>query len=69
MEETQQNKVQFREVTFLAPEPLIQWLEDQANINGIDGDQFLNALLYAVWGNYNENLKFQNNGKKELQSS
>lgn len=62
MEQNQQNQIQFQEVKFIAPIPLIEWLNEQAKINGIDADQFLNALLYAVWGNYNQNQKYQQDG-------
>jgi len=60
--------VEFREVKFLAPVPLINWLNEQADSQGIDGDQFLNALLYAVWGNYLQNNKNLQNAEKELQT-
>jgi len=60
--------VEFREVKFLAPVPLINWLNEQADSQGIDGEQFLNALIYAVWGNYLANTKNNQNAQKELSS-
>lgn len=60
--------IQMREVKFLAPIPLINWLEQEAKSNGIDGEQFINALLYAVWANYLQNKKNDYDAQKELQT-
>jgi len=65
----EESKIPFREVKFLAPVPLINWLNEQADSQGIDGDQFLNALLYAVWGNYLQNNQNNQNAQKELQTT
>lgn len=65
----EESNIPFREVKFLAPVPLINWLNEQADAQGIDGDQFLNALLYAVWGNYLQNNQNTQNAQKELQTT
>jgi hypothetical protein len=67
-ESTTQPKIQFEKVEFLAPTPLVNWINQQASENGIDAEQFLNTLLYSVWCNYVENLKQNQDAQKELSS-
>lgn len=65
-ESTTQPKIQFEKVVFLAPAPLVNWINTQASENGMDADQFLNTLLYSVWCNYVENTKQNQDAQKEL---
>jgi len=67
-ESTTQPKIQFEKVEFLAPAPLVNWINTQASQNDMDADQFLNTLLYAVWCNHVENLKQNQDAQKELSS-